>query len=161
MEAQQLRFANELLLSLAFTHYERGSLDVVGHVLHEGNKYGEAKMKDFGPLPKPFDDISREQWDFIPMLDNPAFSLAEAFPNVCSLAEEERNYIRAIEKNLNYYTAEMAENYCICVYGFTRYLDFSVILEVLDKATNKRIGNIAYDPQHHAYTFNADCIIQQ
>lgn len=160
MEAIQLRFANELLISLASTPYGFGSLDVVGHVFEECNKYGEARFKNFGTLAKPFDDITREAWDFVPMVDNPVVSWAEIFPKAYSLADEERKFIRGLERSLNYQTPEMAENYYPSVYACTQYRDFSVILEVLDKATNTRIGSIKYDPQKRAYTFNADCIIQ-
>lgn len=162
MDTMQLRSAFELLATLnPYTEpHEFGSLNMVGHVFdRDNNKYGEVRFEHFD---KPLDsgDYTLQNWEFI-ALDNADFSLSAPFQRQFALTDAEDAFIGKLERALSSETKEQAEEYIPTVLGLSRTQHFSVVFEVLDRATSTRIGNISYDPQKNAYTFKAACVISR
>ena len=161
MDVKQLRLAAELLATLSSFHaYEFGSLSAVGHLFSENKKYGEARFNYVEPLDQW--NFTSMQWEFLPMLDNPTFSLSDQFPHYFSLTNAEHEFIEKFEKALNQGAGkEPRDDEWPSVIAFTRPGFLNVIFEILDKDTSTRIGNISYDPQKKAYTFKAACRIER
>jgi hypothetical protein len=165
MDVTNLRCAAELLSSFSgFNAYEFGSLSVVGHFFHAGEKYGEARFSDVEQ--KDRWDFSNlffgRSWDFLPTLDNPDFSLSAPFTGLFSLTDAEHAFIEKVEKAVNRGAGEDPVNdEWPSVLAFSRLGRNDVIVEILHKDTSKRIGHISYDPQAQAYTFKAACQIQR
>lgn len=149
MDVIQLRHATELVVTLNYYNVCKfDSLNIVGHFFSMGKKYGEMRLKHV-------DYLDRQQWEFFSTPDSPTFSLSQHSSQHANLKDTEYELLRKLRLALNREMEAESESGLPSILGFAKYLDHSVVFEILDGDTSTLIGDISYNLERKDYAFTA------